>query len=144
MENLLTSEQFEELIRKLESNELYQKSKSLHKVLQFKRFMDSETGKYLNGQIVRLEDGYLLEGDEGFDEKKAKLVIYSFKDGVLHSENNEPAVQYPGHWEIWENGLLKKVVADGGDTEEYWENGVPVRRETNLAKRRIKEAENGK
>ena len=144
MENLLTSEQFEELTRKLESNELYQKSKSLHKVLQFKRFMDSETGKYLNGQIVRLEDGYLLEGDEGFDEKKAKLVIYSFKDGVLHSENNEPAVQYPGHWEIWENGLLKKVVADGGDTEEYWENGVPVRRETNLAKRRIKEAENGK
>ena len=89
MENLLTSEQFEELTRRLESNELYQKSKSLHKVLQFKRFMDSETGKYLNGQIVRLEDGYLLEGDEGFDEKKAKLVIYSFKDGVLHSENNE-------------------------------------------------------
>ena len=144
MENLLTSEQFEELTRKLESNELYQKSKSLHKVLQFKRFMDSETGKYLNGQIVRLEDGYLLEGDEGFDEKKAKLVIYSFKDGVLHSENNEPAVQYPGHWEIWENGVLKKVVADGGDTEEYWENGVPVRIETNLAERRIKEAENGK
>lgn len=144
MENLLTSEQFEELTRRLESNELYQKSKSLHKVLQFKRFMDSETGKYLNGQIVRLEDGYLLEGDEGFDEKKAKLVIYSFKDGVLHSENNEPAVQYPGYWEIWENGLLKKVVADGGDTEEYWENGVPVRIETNLAERRIKEAENGK
>ena len=144
MENLLTSEQFEELTRKLESNKLYQKSKSLHKVLQFKRFMDSETGKYLNGQIVRQEDGYLLEGDEGFDEKKAKLVIYSFKDGVLHSENNEPAVQYPGHWEIWENGLLKKVVADGGDTEEYWENGVPVRIETNLAERRIKEAENGK
>ena len=144
MENLLTSEQFEELTRRLESNELYQKSKSLHKVLQFKRFMDSETGKYLNGQIVRQEDGYLLEGDEGFDEKKAKLVIYSFKDGVLHSENNEPAVQYPGYWEIWENGLLKKVVADGGDTEEYWENGVPVRIETNLAERRLKEAENGK
>ena len=144
MENLLTSEQFEELTRKLESNELYQKSKSLHKVLQFKRFMDSETGKYLNGQIVRLEDGYLLEGDEGFDEKKAKLVIYSFKDGVLHSENNEPAVQYPGHWEIWEKGLLKKVVADGGDTEEFWENGVPVRIETNRAERRRKEAENGK
>ena len=144
MENLLTSEQFEELTRRLESNELYQKSKSLHKVLQFKRFMDSETGKYLNGQIVRQEDGYLLEGDEGFDEKKAKLVIYSFKDGVLHSENNEPAVQYPGHWEIWENGVLKKVVADGGDTEEYWENGVPVRIATNTAERRRKEAENGK
>ena len=144
MENLLTSEQFEELTRRLESNELYQKSKSLHKVLQFKRFMDSETGKYLNGQIVRQEDGYLLEGDEGFDEKKAKLVIYSFKDGVLHSENNEPAVQYPGHWEIWENGVLKKVVADGGDTEEYWENGVRVRIERNLAERRRKVAENGK
>ena len=138
MENLLTSEQFEELTRRLESNELYQKSKSLHKVLQFKRFMDSETGKYLNGQIVRQEDGYLLEGDEGFDEKKAKLVIYSFKDGVLHSENNEPAVQYPGHWEYWNHGLITKVVADGGDTEEYWENGVPVRIETDLAVRRMK------
>lgn len=144
MENLLTAKQFEELTKQLESNELYQKSKSIHKVLQYKRFKDSETGKYINGQIVRREDGYLLEGDEGYDEKKAKLVIYNFVDGVLHSENAEPAVQYPGHWEIWEHGLLKKVVADGGDTEEFWENGVPVRIETNLAERRRKEAENGK
>ena len=99
--------------------------------------------------IKMLKDGLEQLGHQvyiftSFDEKKAKLVIYSFKDGVLHSENNEPAVQYPGHWEIWEKGVLKKVVADGGDTEEYWENGVPVRIETNLAERRRKEAENGK
>ena len=143
MENLLTAKQYEELTKKLEANELYQKSKSIHKLLQFRRFFDSEKGKALTGQIVRKEDGYLLEGDEGFDEKKAKLVIYNFADGFLHSENDQPAVQYPGHWEIWEHGLLKKVVADGGDTEEYWENGVPVRIETNLAERRRREAENG-
>ena len=71
-----------------------------------------------------------------FDEKTAKLVIYNFKEGLLHSENNEPAVQYPGHWEYWNHGLLTKVVSDGGDTEEYWENGVPVRIETNLSERR--------
>ena len=28
--------------------------------------------------------------------------------------------------------------ADGGDTEEYWEDGLPVRIETNLAERREK------
>ena len=33
MENLLTAKQFEELTKKLESNELFQKSKSIHKVL---------------------------------------------------------------------------------------------------------------
>ena len=35
MENLLTAKQYEELTKKLEANELYQKSKSIHKVLQF-------------------------------------------------------------------------------------------------------------
>lgn len=144
MEKSLTKGQFALLTKRLESNELFKKSKSLHKYLQYKCFYDGNPDQILNGQIVRREDNSLIEeGREGFDEKTAKLVIYNFKDGLLHSENDEPAIQYPGHWEIWENGLIKKVTADGGDTEEFWENGVPVRIETNLAERRRREAENG-
>ena len=144
MEKSLTKGQFALLTKRLESNELFKKSKSLHKYLQYKCFYDGNPDKILNGQIVRREDDSLIEeGRAGFDEKTAKLVIYNFKDGILHSENDEPAIQYPGHWEIWGNGLIKKVTADGGDTEEFWENGVPVRIETNLAERRRREAENG-
>ena len=144
MEKSLTKGQFALLTKRLESNELFKKSKSLHKSLQYKCFYDGNPDQILNGQIVRCEDNSLIEeGREGFDEKTAKLVIYNFKDGLLHSENDEPAIQYPGHWEIWENGLIKKVTADGGDTEEFWENGVPVRIETNLAERRRREVENG-
>ena len=139
MAELMTLEAFNQLQKKLESNELYQKSKSLHKSLQYRLFSDSATGKPVDGQLLRMEDDSLLvDGMEGFDEKSAKLVIYNFEEGVLHSENNEPAVQYPGHWEYWNHGLITKVVADGGDTEEYWENGVPVRIETDLAVRRMK------
>lgn len=139
MAELMTREAFNQLQKKLESNELYQKSKSLHKSLQYRLFSDSATGKPVDGQQLRIEDDSLLvDGMDGFDEKRAKLVIYNFKEGVLHSENNEPAVQYPGHWEYWNHGLITKVVADGGDTEEYWENGVPVRIETDLAVRRMK------
>ena len=139
MAELMTLEAFNQLQKKLESNELYQKSKSLHKSLQYRLFSDSATGKPVDEQQLRMEDDSLLvDGMEGFDEKSAKLVIYNFKEGVLHSENNEPAVQYPGHWEYWNHGLITKVVADGGDTEEYWENGVPVRIETDLAVRRMK------
>lgn len=139
MAELMTLEAFNQLQKKLESNELYQKSKSLHKSLQYRLFSDSATGKPVDGQQLRMEDDSLLvDGMDGFDEKRAKLVIYNFKEGVLHSENNEPAVQYPGHWEYWNHGLITKVVADGGDTEEYWENGVPVRIETDLAVRRMK------
>ena len=144
MEKSLTKGQFALLTKRLESNELFKKSKSLHKYLQYKCFYDGNPDQILNGQIVRREDDSLIEeGWAGFDEKTAKIVIYNFKDGLLHSENDEPAIQYPGHWEIWENGLIKKVTADGGDTEEFWENGVPVRIETNLAERRRREAENG-
>ena len=139
MAELMTLEAFNQLQKKLESNELYKKSKSLHKSLQYRLFSDSATGKPVDGQQLRMEDDSLLvDGMDGFDEKRAKLVIYNFKEGVLQSENNEPAVQYPGHWEYWNHGLITKVVADGGDTEEYWENGVPVRIETDLAIRRMK------
>ena len=129
MGKLMTQEEFDKLMKRVESNELYKKSKSLHKGFQFRIFSDEATGKLVDGQQLREEDG--------------KVVIYLFKNGVFHSENDEPAIQYPGHWEYWENGLIKKVVADGGDTEEYWENGVPVRIETNLAERRRREAEHG-
>lgn len=145
MEKSLTQDEFMQLMRKLSANELFKKSKSLHKYLQFKRFNDINPEKLMNGQYIRREDIFLnTEDSDMFDEKTAKVVIYNFKDGVLHSENDEPAIQYPGHWEYWEKGLIKKVVADGGDTEEYWENGVPVRIETNLAERRRREVENGK
>lgn len=137
MAEMMTQEAFDKLMQKLESNELYQKSKSLHKGYQFRLFSDPVLGKVIDGQQVRKEDDNLLvEGMEGYDETTAKLVIYNFKDGVLHSENDEPAIQYPGHWEMWDKGIITKVVADGGDTEEYWENGVPVRIENNLAERR--------
>ena len=137
MAELMTQEAFEKIMQKLESNELYKKSKSLHKGFQYRLFSDPVSGKIVDGQQVRKEDNNLLvEGVDGYDEASAKIVIYNFKDGVLHSEDNEPAVQYPGHWEFWDMGLIKKVVADGGDTEEYWDNGVPVRIETNLAERR--------
>lgn len=139
MAELMTREAFNQLQKKVESNELYLKSKSLHKGFQYRLFSNPATGKPVDGQHLRMEDESLLvDGMEGFDEKSAKLVIYNFKEGVLHSENNEPAVQYPGHWEYWNHGLITKVVADGGDTEEYWENGVPVRIETDLAVRRMK------
>ena len=145
MEKSLTQDEFMQLMRKLAANELFKKSKSLHKSLQFKRFNDVNPEKLMNGQYIRREDIFLnTEDSDMFDEKTAKVVIYNFKDGFLHSENDEPAIQYPGHWEYWEKGLIKKVVADGGDTEEYWENGVPIRIETNLSERRRREVENGK
>lgn len=127
-------------IEKIQNDELYKKSKSIHKGFQYRQFYNDVTHQLMEGQQVRREDANgLVEVQEGFDESTARIVIYNFKDGVLHSENNEPAVQYPGHWEMWNRGVLVKVVANGGDTEEYWENGVPVRIETNLAERRAKE-----
>ena len=135
----MTEEEFAQLTAKMESNELYQKSTSVHKGFQYRQFFDSVKRTLMEGQQVRQEDscGRVPE-QEGFDESTARIVIYNFKNGVLHSENGEPAVQYPGHWEMWNQGLIEKVVSDGGDTEEYWENGVPVRIETNLAERRSK------
>ena len=145
MVELMTPEEFDKIKEKLEANELYKKSKSLHKDFQYRVFFDPFTEKAIEGQLLRNEDSnQRIECEVGFDKKSARVVIYNFRQGVLHSENGEPAVQYPGHWEYWDKGLLKKVVADGGDTEEYWEAGVPVRIETNLAERRRREVENGK
>lgn len=122
----MTQEEYEALIEKLENNELYKNSMSRHKGYQFRQFYNNVDGELMQGQVVRVEDdNFLIEGLEGFDSETAKTVIYNFKDGVLHSENGEPAIQYPGHYEIWDMGLIKKVWADGGRIIEYWNNGVP-------------------
>lgn len=104
-----------------ERNELYQQSTSVHKHLQFEQF--SGNGEILEGQHSRPE---IING-------KQVVVIYNFKNGMIHSENNLPAIEYPMHWEYWDNGLIREVVDDGGDTKEYWENGVPVKIERNLS-----------
>ena len=78
MAELMTREAFEQLQKKLESNELYQKSKSLHKGFQYRLFSNPATGKPVEGQQLRMEDDrLLLAGMEGFDEKTGKLVIYA-------------------------------------------------------------------
>lgn len=122
MKKLMNQAEYEKLMKRLEANELYQRSKSIHKGFQFRIFTDPKTGLPVVGQQVQYESG--------------RMVLYNFTDGVLNSQDDEPAVQYPGHQEYWKDGLITKVVTDGGDTEEYWEDGVPVRIETNLAERR--------
>lgn len=116
----------EEFLQKIQSNELYQKSKALHKEYQFHQF--SQDGNYLNGQIIRKEDsnGNII-GDPNYDEENGFFVIYFFKDGVLTDDGNIAAVQGKGHWEHWANGMITSVVADGGHICETWKDGVPVK-----------------
>ena len=133
---MMNNEEFLKLKEKLEKNGLYKKSGSVHKAYQFMLFKDND-GNPLNGQKVRREDVNLNpEGSRDYDESTSRIVIYNFVNGVLESVDDEPAVQYAGHWEYWKNGLIEKVYADGGDTEEYWKEGVPYRIETDLATRR--------
>ncbi len=76
MAELMIQEAYDKLMAKFESNELYKKSKSLHKGFQLRQFSDPATGKLIEGQQVRREDNNgLLEGMEGFDESTAKVVI---------------------------------------------------------------------
>ncbi|MCF0241817.1 MAG: hypothetical protein HUK25_04220 [Treponema sp.] len=94
----------------------------------------------LEGQRVFYEDDMQRkEENEGFDESTAKYVIYNFRYGYIHSDEDEPAIQYAGHYEIWDSGQIQKVVADGGNREEYWESCKLVRVEKNLAARRAQE-----
>lgn len=96
-------------------NELFQKSTSPYKDFQNEQFTGA--GKLLNGRQSKTD---IIDGE-------AFLVIFNFKEGLIHSENDEPAIEYPNHWEFWKDGLIEKVVDDGGRTVEYWENGVPVK-----------------
>ena len=114
----------EEIIAKREEikkNELFQQSSSPYKNFQFEQF--SANGVVLEGKNSRIDT---------INDKKL-LVIFNFKNGLIHSEGDQPAIEYPNHWEYWENGLIKQVVDDGGNTKEYWENGVPVRIDRNLS-----------
>lgn len=123
----------EERLKEIEANELYQKTSALHKDYQFRQFT-IENGKTIEGQQIREEDSKgTIEGEPGFDSSSKRSVIYNFVDGVLTDDEGLPAIQAPGHWEYWTNGMIKKIVDKGGDTEEYWENCVPVQIETGLA-----------
>ena len=119
----MTEEEIRAKKEQFKQNDLYQKSTSPYKDFQFEQF--SANGEILEGQHSRTDT---IDGKE-------MLVIFNFKNGLIHSENDLPSIEYPNHWEYWENGLIKKVVDAGGDTCEYWENGVPVRIENNLSQR---------
>lgn len=116
----MTEAEIKEMKEKFKENELYKESTSPYKDFQLEQF--SAEGKILEGKHSRMD---MVAGKE-------MLVIFNFKNGLIHSENDQPAVEYPMHWEYWENGLIKEVVDSGGDTKEYWVNGVPVRIDRNL------------
>ena len=119
----MTEAEIIELREKFKQNDLYQKSTSPYKDFQFEQFYANDV--ILEGRNSRTD---LIKGKE-------VLVIFNFKNGLIHSENELPAIEYPNHSEYWENGLIKEVVDEGGETKEYWENGVPVRIDTNCSKK---------
>lgn len=112
-----------EILQRKESfkeNVLFKQSTSPYKDFQYEQF--HVNGVPLEGQNSRSDN---INGKE-------LLVIFNFKNGLLHSDDeNTPAIQYPGHWEFWKNGLVDRVYDDGGNTVEYWEDGIPVSIEKN-------------
>ena len=98
--NHLTEEEIKKLREEFKKNELYQQSVSLCKDYQFEQFCAGED--ILEGRHSRVET---INGKE-------VLVIYTFKNGLIHSENDLPAVEYPMHWEYWKDGLPYKIVKD--------------------------------
>ena len=132
----MEKQELDRIVESLLLNELYQKSKSVHKKYQFMQFTD-EFGNLLQGVKIRLEDakGNMM-GTEGYDESTRHPVIYHFMDGLLDSSEDTHAIEYPNHYEVWRKGLIEKVWSDGGDTIEYWENGIPIKIETNVIQRR--------
>lgn len=119
----MTEEEIKEKREIFKQNELFKESTSPYKDFQYEQF--TAGGEILEGQHSRTD---IIDGKE-------VLVIFNFKNGLIHSENDLPSIEYPNHWEYWENGLIRKVVDEGGDTQEYWEGGVPVRIDRNLAER---------
>lgn len=115
----MTEEEIYELKEKFRQNDLYQKSTSPYKNFQLEQF--TVNGAVLAGRTSRTDQ---INGKE-------VLVIFNFRNGLIHSDNDLPAIEYPNHWEYWENGLIKEVVDGGGNTREYWQDGVPVRIDTN-------------
>ena len=123
-EQAMTEEEIEQKRAEFTKNDLFKESSSPFKEFQMEQFVMD--GIPLNGQNSK---SMKINGAD-------TLVIFNFKNGLIHSENDEPAVEYPNHWEYWNDGFIEKIVDAGGDTEEYWENGVPGRIEKNLSERR--------
>lgn len=117
----MTEQEIKNRREEFKKNELYQQSTSPYKDFQFEQFCGN--GEVLEGQHTRPE---IINGKE-------VLVIFNFKNGLIHSEDDQPAIEYPLHWEYWNNGLITKVVDDGGATKEYWQNGVPVKIDRNCS-----------
>lgn len=117
----MTEKELKALKEQIKNNELYQQSVSTFKDFQFEQF--TANGEILEGQHSRIEK---INGKE-------VLVIFNFKKGLIHSENDLPAIEYPMHWEYWNNGLIAKVVDNGAETEEIWENGVPIKINHNMS-----------
>ena len=117
-----TIEEIENLKKAFKQNELYQQSLSIHKDFQFEQF--SADGKILEGRHSRIET---ING-------KKTLIIYTFKNGLIHSEDDLPAIEYPMHWEYWDNGLLVKVCDGEKDVREFWKNGLPYQIITDYSK----------
>ena len=120
----MTEEEIEQKRAEFTKNDLFKESSSPFKEFQMEQFVMD--GIPLNGQNSK---SMKINGAD-------TLVIFNFKNGLIHSENDEPAVEYPNHWEYWNDGFIEKIVDAGGDTEEYWENGVHVKIEKNLSERR--------
>lgn len=105
----INEKEFNEMLEARRKNKLYRESKSILKDLQNRKF--TENGVPINGEKIMGE----------FPEP----VIIRFKDGFIHSENDEPAVEKPQHWEYWNEGNIVKVIDDNYQIMEYWENGIP-------------------
>lgn len=120
----MTKEDIEEMKEGFKQNDLYQQSTSPFKDYQMEQFYAGET--ILEGQNSKVMN---IGGQD-------VVVIFNFSNGLINSKDDQPAIEYPMHWEYWKNGFIEKVVDAGGDTEEYWEKGVPIRIERNLSERR--------
>lgn len=116
----VTESEYKEVQEKLKENELYNKSCSTFKAYQFASWNYPNGGALYDGQkTLTIEiDGAPV------------VVLLNFKNGLLTSDGDEPAVEYPMHWEYWKDGLIEKVIGDGGDIVETWKDGVPIEIQT--------------
>ncbi len=117
MANIIyTEKQIAEARAEFEKNELYQQSTSLYKDYQLEQF-DRGDGIPMEGRCSRTD---LINGKE-------VLVIFNFINGFVDNlDETLPSIEYPNHWEYWKEGLIKRVVDIPTNTEEIWENGIPV------------------
>lgn len=110
----MTEEDIKEKIGELENNELYKNSSSPFKQYQYLQFLEEELP--LNGEQVKKIK----------INKKEIPVIFRFdENGLIHSDIF-PAIEYLGHWEYWQHGLIKKIVDKTSGTVEWWNEGFPV------------------